>query len=103
MNNFLTAGAPPGFRAYHFGILIARFLESVLPIPLLRVALWPAVAVSASRRAFSFRKHDWKSPKLPEALRCKGWNFPFLWRMCRGFYYRQILTCFPDRLAEPRW
>jgi len=92
-----------GYRMYRLGILIARFLERVLPIPMLRAALWPAVAVSAFRRAFLFRRHDWKSPKLPVALRSKGSNLLFLWRMCEGFYFRQILTCFPDRLSCPRW
>jgi acyl-CoA synthetase (AMP-forming)/AMP-acid ligase II/acyl carrier protein len=94
---------PSGRRLYYFGILLARFLESVLPAPMLRIALWPAVAVSAFRRAWLFRRHDWKSSKLPDALRNKGSNLIFLWRMCEGFYYRQILTCFSDRLSCPRW
>ena len=95
---------PSGRGLYYAGILLARFLESVLPIPLLRLALWPAVAVSSFRRAVLFRRHDWKSPQLPAALCSKGSNLLFLWRMCEGFYFRQILTCFPDRLSSrARW
>jgi len=90
-------------RFANMGVVFARILERLLPIPILRIVFWPEVARLAFAKWLLYRKHDWKSTKLPEALRCKGNGLVFLWNKNVTFFYRQILTCLPDRLSKPRW
>ena len=85
------------------GFSAVRLLERILPIPVLRVVLWPVIAATAIPRTVKYRKYDWKSPKLPKAFRCQGNNVIFTWQKWMGFFYAKIPTMFPDRLDGDKW
>lgn len=83
--------------------LIVRLCERILPLPLLRLALWPLIALHAWPKFLMFRKHDWNSAKLPAAFRHKGNSILFTWQKCTTHRYASIPSMFPDRLLQPRW
>ena len=92
-----------GIGLFRLRVVFTRFFERILPIPVLRLVFLPSVLLSALFKWIVYKKHDWKSIKLPKAMRCKGNNFIFLWKKLIKFFLLQILTYFPDRLTEPRW
>ncbi|MBE2180769.1 MAG: hypothetical protein IAE97_09885 [Chthoniobacterales bacterium] len=82
---------------------IVRFCERIFPPRMLRFVLWPLVAFRAWPMFLMFCKHDWNSPKLPQALRQRASNMVLTWHKCMIYRYAEIPSMFPDRWGRPHW
>jgi lauroyl/myristoyl acyltransferase len=94
---------PQGLYLFEKRIKLTRILEEMLPIPILKIALFPIILIQAFPEWFKHRNWDWRSKKLPHNFRFHGNQKYFIWKKCMSFFYGQTLVCFPEKLCKSRW
>jgi hypothetical protein len=83
-----------------------RLAERLLPVPLLRLLLWPLAAALSAYELTPARRTYRLFGRLPPSLRPPLPRWQWLWRLWTrrtGLVMTRFHRFWPDRLREPRW
>src|SRR5262245_39911590 len=83
-----------------------RLAERLLPVPLLRLLLWPMAAALSAYELTPARRTYRLFDRLPLALRAPLPRWQWLWRLWTrrtALVMTRFHRFWPDRLREPRW
>jgi hypothetical protein len=83
-----------------------RLAERLLPVPLLRLLLWPPAAILSAYELTPARRTYHLFGRLPPSLRPSVSRGRWLWRLWTrrtALVMTRFFRFWPDRLREPRW